>query len=126
MKRKQSVGRSQVERYACGVGLTLGLVLLLWFGLSYGVGATGTIAVYWFLAGNVLYYLVGIVLAFQLKDNRAFCKYVCPVTVPLMAVPIVYGVRALLGKHGADRADRHALHVQTLQGGALLSWTGTL
>src|SRR5687768_15243623 len=29
MKRKQSVGRSQVERYACGVGLTLGLALLL-------------------------------------------------------------------------------------------------
>jgi ferredoxin-type protein NapH len=69
-------------RYA-HFGLSLGLVLLLWFGLSYGVGSTGTTAVYWFLAGNILYYLVGIALAFQLKDNRAFCKYVCPVTVPL-------------------------------------------
>jgi polyferredoxin len=58
-------------------------VLLLWFGLSYGLGATGMTAVYWFLAGNVLYYLIGIGLAFRLKDNRAFCKYVCPVTVPL-------------------------------------------
>lgn len=34
-----------------------------------------------FLVGNVLYYIVGIVLAFALQDNRAFCKYICPVTV---------------------------------------------
>lgn len=33
-----------------------------------------------FLVGNLLYYGVGIALAFRLKDNRAFCKYVCPVT----------------------------------------------
>ena len=31
--------------------------------------------------GNVLYYLVSISMAFILKDNRAFCKYVCPITV---------------------------------------------
>lgn len=34
-----------------------------------------------FLAGNVLYYTLGIALAFAFKDNRAFCKYLCPVTV---------------------------------------------
>lgn len=34
-----------------------------------------------FLIGNALYYIVGIVLAFVLKDNRAFCKYICPITV---------------------------------------------
>ena len=34
-----------------------------------------------FIIGNVLYYAAGIALAFALKDNRAFCKYVCPVTV---------------------------------------------
>lgn len=34
-----------------------------------------------FLIGNVLYYAVGIGLAFALKDNRAFCKYICPVAV---------------------------------------------
>ena len=34
-----------------------------------------------FIAGNVLYYGVGIALAFLFKDNRAFCKYICPVTV---------------------------------------------
>lgn len=34
-----------------------------------------------FLIGNGLYYMVGITLAFALKDNRAFCKYICPITV---------------------------------------------
>lgn len=34
-----------------------------------------------FIVGNVLYYTVGIVLAFAFRDNRAFCKYICPITV---------------------------------------------
>jgi polyferredoxin len=34
-----------------------------------------------FVIGNILYYGIGIGLAFALKDNRAFCKYICPVTV---------------------------------------------
>lgn len=34
-----------------------------------------------FIAGNIIYYILGIVLAFVFKDNRAFCKYICPITV---------------------------------------------
>ena len=34
-----------------------------------------------FVIGNALYYAVGIALAYAFKDNRAFCKYICPVTV---------------------------------------------
>ncbi len=34
-----------------------------------------------FLVGNGLYYAVGIALAFAFQDNRAFCKYICPVAV---------------------------------------------
>ena len=34
-----------------------------------------------FVIGNVLYYIIGIILAFALQDNRAFCKYICPITV---------------------------------------------
>ena len=34
-----------------------------------------------FVAGNVFYYVVGITLALLFKDNRAFCKYICPITV---------------------------------------------
>lgn len=34
-----------------------------------------------FLIGNAAYYIIGIALAFWLHDNRAFCKYICPITV---------------------------------------------
>jgi polyferredoxin len=34
----------------------------------------------WFIIGNGFYYLIGVFLAFVLKDNRAFCKYICPIT----------------------------------------------
>lgn len=64
-------------------GLSLGIVLLLVYVFGFRDGATGTIAVTWFIIGNLLYYAIGIILAYTLKDNRAFCKYVCPVSVPL-------------------------------------------
>jgi polyferredoxin len=64
-------------------GLSVGIVLLLIYAVGFREGATGTIAVSWFIIGNLLYYAVGILLAYTLKDNRAFCKYVCPVSVPL-------------------------------------------
>lgn len=62
---------------------SLGLVATLWYGFAYRPGAAGPSALVWFLVGNALYMLVAITLAFVLKDNRAFCKYVCPVSVPL-------------------------------------------
>ena len=34
-----------------------------------------------FIIGNIIYYVVGIALAFIFRDNRAFCKYFCPVTI---------------------------------------------
>lgn len=34
-----------------------------------------------FIIGNIIYYIIGISLAFIFKDNRAFCKYICPVTI---------------------------------------------
>lgn len=43
---------------------------------------------YLFIIGNIIYYILGILLAFILKDNRAFCKYLCPITVFLK--PISY------------------------------------
>ena len=47
----------------------------------FGVRDKDRIMFWAFLIGNALYYAVGILLAFLLKDNRAFCKYICPVTV---------------------------------------------
>ena len=45
------------------------------------VGNIEKIMFWAFIVGNILYYAVGIILAFALKDNRAFCKYICPITV---------------------------------------------
>lgn len=36
---------------------------------------------WWLLIGNLLYYAAAIPMAILLKDNRAFCKYLCPVAV---------------------------------------------
>jgi len=71
--------------------LSLGLVLTLFFLFSYqknlyiyddgvfaGFAKTG---MFWFIGGNALYYLTALILALTLKDNRAFCKYVCPITI---------------------------------------------
>lgn len=65
--------------------ISLGLVLSLWFGVGYQVQANSINELYWLAAGNVFYFTVAIALAFALKDNRAFCKYVCPITTFLKA-----------------------------------------
>ncbi|MDR2921647.1 MAG: 4Fe-4S binding protein [Tannerella sp.] len=82
--------------------LSATVVFVLFFGFKYGLPETlrqidleqrwkfsEVISIYfsripelwWFLGGNILYYAVGIGLAFVLKDNRAFCKYLCPIPV---------------------------------------------
>jgi polyferredoxin len=80
--RGRPPGRWGWLRYA-HFGLSLGLVATLWYGFAYRPGAGGPTALAWFVGGNALYYLTGIALALIFKDNRAFCKYVCPVAVPL-------------------------------------------
>ena len=45
------------------------------------VGGIERIMFWAFVTGNIAYYGIGILLAFLFKDNRAFCKYVCPITV---------------------------------------------
>ena len=39
------------------------------------------IMLYAFIIGNIIYYVLGIILAIKLKDNRAFCKYICPINI---------------------------------------------
>ncbi len=60
--------------------LALSLVFVASLFLAH-VGNMERIMFFAFIVGNVLYYAVGIALAFWFKDNRAFCKYVCPVAV---------------------------------------------
>ena len=45
------------------------------------VGNLERIMFWAFIIGNFFYYLTGIILAYRFKDNRAFCKYICPITV---------------------------------------------
>lgn len=61
--------------------LSLGLVLLIWYVLKVPVEPQSTTELYWLVGGNILFYSAGIVLAYHLKDNRAFCKYLCPIPV---------------------------------------------
>lgn len=44
-----------------------------------------------FIVGNIFYYIIGIILLFVFKDNRAFCKYICPITTFLR--PMSYFAR---------------------------------
>ena len=93
-------GRWEWLRYA-HFALSLELVLLVWFGLGYRdqVHLGSVTGLQWMLAGNALYYLVAVGMAHALGDNRAFCKYVCPVTVFLKAT-----ARFSLLKIKAERA----------------------
>lgn len=76
-------GRWGWLRYA-HFGVSLLLVLVLWFGLDYRLAYTDTVSnLAWMLGGNGLYFGSGIMLAYALKDNRAFCKYLCPITTVL-------------------------------------------
>ncbi len=62
--------------------LTFALSLLLVIALFlFKVAHLEKIMFYLFITGNILYHLSGIILAYIFKDNRAFCKYLCPVTI---------------------------------------------
>lgn len=81
--------------------LSLGLVATLLFVFKYSIidpsldrEQPGTMAaLYWLLMGNGLYYITGIVFAIVMKDNRAFCKYLCPVSVPLKGANMISVLR---------------------------------
>ncbi len=72
-------------RHLRGLHLVLSLALVVWlvFGLGVRDGAVGSNAALWFLAGNAVYWVLAVVLALALRDNRAFCKYACPVAAVL-------------------------------------------
>lgn len=53
----------------------------------------------WLVLGNAAYYAAGLFLAAALRDNRAFCKYLCP--IPVLQKP---GARFSLIKPHIDPA----------------------
>ena len=64
-------------------GFSLLLILVLWFVFQYRPTPNGQTALAWLIGGNSFYFASAIILAVTLKDNRAFCKYLCPITVIL-------------------------------------------
>ena len=71
---REKLGVLRYVMFALSLALVSGLFLMK-------VTHLEQIMFWLFLAGNVLYYIVGIAFAFRFKDNRAFCKYLCPITV---------------------------------------------
>ncbi len=72
------------------IGLIVSIVLPLYlmFVLSYN---PRTDYIYkhemkWMFISNGIYYLIAVPLAFILSDKRAFCKYVCPVSLVMKPV----------------------------------------
>ena len=62
--------------------ISLALILILWYGFQMKhFDKHSVVELNWLIIGNLLYFTVAIVLAAILKDNRAFCKYVCPIPV---------------------------------------------
>lgn len=62
--------------------ISLGLVLYFFFILKQQDIYVGSqTELIWLAVGNAFYYVVSIGMAFVLKDNRAFCKYLCPIPV---------------------------------------------
>ncbi|MCA9905801.1 MAG: 4Fe-4S binding protein [Anaerolineae bacterium] len=79
-------------------GVSLLLVLVLWFVFGYRGGALGETGQHWFFVGLLLYHLIGVGMAIALRDNRAFCKYLCPIAVPLKTVSR-YSLLKIKGDH---------------------------
>jgi ferredoxin-type protein NapH len=61
-------------------GLSLSLVLIAWNYSEVRPGLMDNSGFIWLVVGNICYYLAAVIMAFVLKDNRAFCKYLCPIT----------------------------------------------
>jgi len=62
--------------------IALALVLILWYGYQMkDFDKHSVVELNWLIIGNLLYFSIAIIMAATLKDNRAFCKYVCPIPV---------------------------------------------
>ena len=72
--RESGLGGSDILTFAAALVFVAALFLA-------HVGNIERIMFWAFIIGNILYYATGIILAFAFQDNRAFCKYICPITV---------------------------------------------
>jgi polyferredoxin len=85
--RVKGAGKYRYIHFFASLAAVSALLFIFKYNLKVGAPAS----IYWFTAGNLLYYAAGTALAYFLKDNRAFCKYLCPVAV-LMKIPARFSV----------------------------------
>jgi polyferredoxin len=74
-KTHERVNNLGLLRYALFLAILISVTLLFYLkvpNLHYTMFLV-------FVVGNILYYISGIALAYKFKDNRAFCKYICPI-----------------------------------------------
>jgi len=71
---RRNLGWLRYVTFAASLALVAGLFLA-------GISDLEAVMFRLFLIGNAAYYLAGIALASAFKDNRAFCKYLCPAAV---------------------------------------------
>jgi len=81
-KKGRIAAKWEILRYV-HFGVSLSLVLIAWFVFKYRPAPMGDPELAWLVTGNAFYFASAIMLAFMLRDNRAFCKYLCPITVIL-------------------------------------------
>ena len=76
---KQPRGPRKRIGYIRYIVFALSLILVV---VLFLIGeATPSVMFSLFILGNIVYYVVGIALAIAFHDNRAFCKYICPITI---------------------------------------------
>ena len=76
---KQPTGPRKKIGFIRYIVFALSLILV---GVLFYLGkATHDVFFRLFIIGNIVYYVVGIAFAIIFHDNRAFCKYFCPITV---------------------------------------------
>lgn len=76
------------------LALSIGIPAVMIFALNYNVwdNYINNQEMIWMFAGNAVYYLLGIPLAFIFKDRRMFCKVICPVSlvmIPTSSISII-------------------------------------
>ena len=83
--------------FALSVGLVASLVFL------FGYRPHHWTPLWWLLTGNMLYYAAAIPLAHLLQDNRAFCKYLCPVAVVMKRTRVMNQLHVVALNEGLRR-----------------------
>lgn len=71
----------QLRYLSLALSIGLPLLLILAFGFDVRQQYFRKHEMIWMFAGNGLYYLLAVPLAFLCKDQRAFCKILCPVAL---------------------------------------------